>query len=69
MAVIVAVIFGIIYLFNYFSPQGQCERQAKKQVYEAAAVANINEVNPMYKTILDGMIKDETKKCMEERGE
>ncbi len=68
MAIIVVVIFGIIFLIQYFSPQGQCEREAKRNVYKAAAVANINEVNPMYKTILDGMVKDETRKCLEERG-
>lgn len=67
IALIGAVIIGIIYLIQYVSPQGQCERQAKKNVYEAAAVANINDVNPMYKTILDGMVRDETKKCLEER--
>jgi len=58
----------MIYLFNYFSPQGQCEREARKNIGEAAAVANFNALDEPYKSIIEGMVKDETKKCMEERG-
>lgn len=68
MAVIVAVIFGVIYLIQYFSPQGQCEREARMNVGKAAAVADFNSLEEPYKSIIEGMIKDETKRCLEERG-
>ncbi len=59
------IIIGVYFVW-YFSPEATCRRQAKLNVYKKAAVADFN-IGGTYKEILDGMIDEETKKCLEER--
>ncbi len=66
-ALLVFLIVMILFGGWYFSPEARCKRQAKKEVYSKAAVADVSEIPDAYRSILQDAIKAETQKCLEGR--
>lgn len=54
------LIFGTLYMVNYFSPREQCIRRVKKNIKAARQLTGIS--NPY---VAESLLREETKKCFQ----
>jgi len=70
LGIILVIVTMYVYLYEYFSPRGQCEREVRKgEVVAAVERVSQAQSNPMTQRILDQLIEGEIKKCLEERAD
>lgn len=70
LGALIGFLMLLAYLYQYFSPEGQCEREVREsEAVSAMERVSNRQTNPMAQQILESLIESEIQKCLEAREE